>query len=171
MNKTQLAELCAELVEKGIRKKMARCVRAESTDDRAIALGALRMVHDVCAIGCEKAANGFLESYDYSIDGFSESLREPTVSGAIDTCLQEIAEENSELLQYIESPYTRLMIAWGGAMAFSCKKIKTKPHNAPHMERSAPRGAHSIRGRGRGRAAHGQVHARHPSPGDNVKTV
>ena len=77
MNKTQLAELCAELVEKGIRKKMARCVRAESTDDRAIALGALRMVHDVCAIGCEKAANGFLESYEYSIDGFSESLREP----------------------------------------------------------------------------------------------
>ena len=167
MNKNQLAQLCADLVEKGIRKKMARSVRAESTDDRAIALGALRMVHDVCAVGCQKAANGFLEGYDYTIDGFSESLREPAVSHAIDMCLQEIAEENSELLEYIQSPYTRLMIAWGGAMAFSCKSTK----HVTDVGRKPSRITHPVRSRGSRRPTDGKINPGNAPAGNHVKQV
>ena len=57
MNKQQLTQLCADMVEKGIRKKMARSVGAAGDSDQAIALGALRMIHDVCAVGVQKGGN------------------------------------------------------------------------------------------------------------------
>ena len=169
MNKQQLSELCADMIEEGIKKKMARAVGSESTDDRTIALGALRMLHDVCAVGVEKAGSGFAEKYGYTIEGFSDNLKEPSVSMAIDGCLQEIAEENQELLQYVQSPYTRLMIAWGGALAFSCRK-SIKKRDVTHVGPPATGRKNALRGRGRGRPTDGKEHVSNP-PTENVKAV
>ena len=91
MSKKELANLLAEIIETGMKKRMARQVGVEdSSDNRAIALGALRMLHDVCAMGTEKAGNAFLEPRGYEIVGFTDALKEPTVSQCIDGCLQEI---------------------------------------------------------------------------------
>jgi len=169
MNKGQLVSLCADMVEKGVRKKMARSVGADSGDDRAIALGALRMIHDVAAMGIEKAGDSFLGEYDYTIEGFSQNLKEPTVSRAIDGCLEEIANENAELLEYIQSPYSRLMIAWGGAIAFSCRK-RQRIH-APHMQPRKARVQVPVRRSSGGRPPHGKKHADHAPPKPNVKAV
>ena len=123
MNKQQLASVLADVIEEGMRRKMARHVGCDAeADERTIALGALRMLHDVCAMGIEKGGNTFLEPKGYEIIGFSQSLKEPSVSHVIDSCLAEIAEENTEILQYIQSPYARLGIAWAGALAFCVKK-------------------------------------------------
>ena len=113
-----------------------------------------------------------LEDYGYTIDGFSQGLKQPAVSTAIDSCLQEIAEENAELLEYVKSPYTRLLIAWGGALTFCCRKRQKKTiKDATNVGPPAARRQNPIRGRGRGRAAHGQKHAHNiPSP-ENVKSV
>jgi hypothetical protein len=144
MNKQKLSNLLAEVIETGVRRKMARQVGCEQdADNRTIALGALRMLHDVVAVGCEKAGNSFLEPRGYEIVGFSEALKEPAVSSCIDGCLREIAEENQELLEYVQSPYTRLMIAWGGAIAFSCKKKQRITQHATNLgtqkSRTSPR--------------------------------
>jgi len=122
MTKKQLQEYYAELVEKVIRQGMAEQVGArKDASDKVIGLAALRMVHDICASTAESGLNQFLPSYGYEVDGFTESLKQPTVSRAIDSCLEEIACD-SEILQYIESPYTRLAIAWGGAVAATIRK-------------------------------------------------
>ena len=44
----------------------------------------------------------------------------------IDQCLVEIANESPEVLQYFESPYTRLMMIWFSCAVTSCKKIEPK---------------------------------------------
>ena len=170
MNKSELADQLAEMIEIGMRRKMARQVGcSEDADSRTIALGALRMLHDVCAVGAEKAGNAFLEPKGYEIQGFSEALKEPTVSDCIDRCLQEIADENQEILEYVKSPYTRLAIAWGGAIAFSCKK-KQRRH-VTIMEPRSTRGANSVRrGRGRGTAPRQEHPPALPSAKD-VKSV
>ena len=125
MSKAQLTEYLADLIEEGMKRKMAQTVGvSDDADDKVIALGALRMLHDVCAVATERGGNTFLEPKGYTIAGFTDKLKEPTVSSAIDMCLQEIAEENQDLLEYVRSPYTRLALAWGGAIAFSCKKTK-----------------------------------------------
>ena len=160
MNKQQLGRLCADMIEKGVRQKIAQSVGASDTSETAIALGALRMLHDVCAVGVEKGSTVILQDYGYSIQGFSQNLKEPTVSRAIDDCLEEIARENTELLEYVKSPYTRLMIAWGGAMAFSCHKCKTI--NASHVDRRPTRAQGPIRRSSRGRPPNGKVDLGHP---------
>jgi hypothetical protein len=51
MNKQQLAGVLADVIEEGMKRKMARQVGCdEDSDQRTIALGALRMLHDVLAI-------------------------------------------------------------------------------------------------------------------------
>ena len=169
MNKQQLAKLCADMIEKGVRKKLARTVGAEDDSEQAIALGALRMLHDVCAIGVEKGSDAFLNEYGYTIDGFSQNLKEPTVSKAIDGCLEEIARENTELLEYIQSPYTRLMIAWGGAMAFSCRKVQ-KTIDATYVGPRPPRSKGPVRVRRSRRPPDGKVNPSDP-PLEAIKEV
>jgi len=169
MSKKQLANLLAEIIEEGMRKKMARQVGVEDTsDNRAIALGALRMLHDVCAMGCEKAGNAFLEPRGYEIAGFTTALKEPTVSHCIDACLQEIADENLELLEYVQSPYSRLLIAWGGALAFSCK---AKQRDVTHVGPYKSRAQNPIRRRSGGGAPPGKKHPRAPPAKTDVKEV
>ena len=142
MTKKQLQEYYASLVEMVIRQGMAEQVGArKDASDKVIGLAALRMVHDICASTAESGLNTYLPSYGYEVDGFTQSLKEPTVSQAIDSCLEEIAMD-SEILQYIESPYTRLAIAWGGALASTVRRKKEKKygnrkvnrHNVDFME-------------------------------------
>ena len=172
MNKQKLSNLLAEIIETGIRKKMARQVGCDQdADNRTIALGALRMLHDVCAMGCEKVGNGFLEPRGYEISGFTDALKEPTVSTCIDGCLREIADENQELLEYVQSPYTRLMIAWGGAIAFSCKKKQTIPEHATNLGPGPTGRKNPIRRRVRGGPPPGEVNSLPPLAPKAVKTV
>ena len=169
MNKQQLSQLCAQMIETGLKKKMAQTVGAADTSDTALALGALRMLHDVCAVGVEKLSDSMIDDYGYTVKGFSENLKEPTISKSIDMCLAEIAEENTELLEYIQSPYTRLMIAWGGALAFSCRK-KVKRH-AAHMGPNPARRKDPVRDR-RGRGPpHGKIDAHDPPAQNHVLQV
>ena len=127
------------------------------------------MLHDVCAVGVEKASDAFLGDYGYTVQGFSGNLKEPTVSRSIDMCLEEIARENTELLEYIQSPYTRLMIAWGGAMAFSCRK-QQRTRDAPDLEPRAARSKGAVRMRRRGGPTDGKVHAG-DTPTTTIKNV
>ena len=83
--------------------------------EELIALGALRMIHNLAANATERGLNAVLPSYGYEVRGFSKTLDEPPVKEAVDACLEEIARE-SDVLGYIESPYARLGIAWGGAL-------------------------------------------------------
>ena len=66
MNKQQLATVLADVIEEGMKRKMARQVGCdEDSDQRTIALGALRMLHDVCALGVQKGGNMLLEPKGY----------------------------------------------------------------------------------------------------------
>ena len=124
MTKQQLIELLAEVMEKSVRSQMAAQVGAKSNAaDSVIALGALKMVHSIAANTAEKGMNVFLPKYGYEVEGFAEGLKEPAVAEAVDCCLAEIAAE-TDVLQYIQSPYARLAIAWSGALVTSLKKTK-----------------------------------------------
>ena len=123
MNKQQLAEVLAEVIEKGMQRRIAARVGvSEDADQRTIGIAALRMVHDTLAMGLETGGNHVLEPKGYKIHNFSAALKEPTTSAVIDGCLAEIADESPELLEYIQSPWSRLGIAWCGALAFSIRK-------------------------------------------------
>jgi hypothetical protein len=140
MTKQQLTEYLAEQIEKVMRDEMARQVGAKpGATDSVIALGALRMVHDICAKGTEQCFNIFLPQYGYEVDGFSDSLKEPSVREATDACLVEIAQD-TDVLQYVQSPWARLGIAWGGALLTSIQRKKTRynyqRHYAPRMDAS-----------------------------------
>lgn len=142
LTKQQLTELLAETIEKAMRNEMARQVGARpGAADSVIALGALRMVHDIAAKGAEKCFNMVLPDYGYEVEGFAESLQEPSVRQATDACLAEIAQDN-DILQYVQSPWSRLAIAWGGALVTSIqrKRVRYKRrYYAGPMESSKPR--------------------------------
>ena len=143
LNKQQLNELLAETIEKAMRNEMARQVGARpGAADAVIALGALRMVHDIAARGAEKCFNMFLPGYGYEVEGFADSLQDPSVRQATDACLAEIAQDN-EILQYISSPWSRLAIAWGGALVTSIQRKRVRytrreRYYAPRMESREP---------------------------------
>ena len=133
MSKKQLQQLLSDMVEQGIKRDMAAKLGTTGTDDRSLAIGALRMVHDICAKGLETGLNMYLPRYGYGVEGFTEGLRDPAVSAQIDSCLLEIATENEELLEYIKSPYARLGLCWMGALSFSIKR-KAINKNVTFME-------------------------------------
>ena len=58
--------------------------------------------------------------------GFCDNLKDPTGREATDACLAEIAQD-TDVLQYIESPWSRLGIAWLGAMSMSVRRARPKP--------------------------------------------
>ena len=170
MSKAELTNVLAELIEEGMRRKMAQKVGCDPhSDNRTIALGALRMLHDICAMGVEKAGGTFLEPRGYEIEGFTESLKEPTVSEVIDGCLLEIAEENQEILEYVQSPYARLGIAWAGALAYSVKKKQST--NVAILGPGPSRGENPVRRRVRRGAPPRQVNNNVPPPETDEKTV
>ena len=124
MTKTQLMELLAKCTEEAMRAEMAAKVRcSKGASDSMLALAALRMAHDVFAMTFEKGVNLVLPGYcGYEVNGFVASLKDPMAREAVDACLLEIAQENGDILKYIESPYARLMIAWSGALMVSVRK-------------------------------------------------
>jgi len=83
------------------------------------------MMHNICASSCERGCNLVLPHYGYEIHGFTKALKDPNVDEAVTQCLAEIARE-SDVMQYIESPYVRLAIAWGGALVTSIRKTPRK---------------------------------------------
>lgn len=131
MGKEKLQKLLGELTEEAIKTQMARNLNVNSTDDRVIAVATLRMLHDMMANGCEMTMNRFLPKYGYEIEGFTEGLKHPTTSKVVDQCLQEIAAE-SDILQYVESPYARLALCWGTAMMSSVRPRSPKFNRAQY---------------------------------------
>lgn len=122
MTKNELARVLGAKIELGVKAQMAAQVGAKANaPDRVIALGALKMIHNIAAGTAERSLNMFLPSYGYEIVGFTDALKDPTVDEAVTQCLQEIAAE-SDVLQYIESPYIRLALAWSGALVTSIRK-------------------------------------------------
>ncbi len=125
MNKTDLHKLLGELVETGVKQRVAESVGATGTDDKSVGLATLRMVHDTLAMATQHGVNTLLPKYGYEMHGFCESLNHPIASQCVDDALMEIAQ-TSDVLQYVQSPFARLAIAWGSAMSISIRK---KPIN------------------------------------------
>lgn len=175
MGKEKLQKLLADLTEEAIKTQMARSLNVNSTDDKVMAVATLRMLHDMMANGCELTMNRFLPQYGYEVQGFTEGLKEPTTSKVVDQCLQEIAAE-SEILQYVESPYARLALCWGTAMMSSVRphikgKFRSPYKNATNL---GPRKNHRENplqfGLGRG-APTGKVYRGSGPAPTNVKQV
>ena len=148
MTKDQLCKILAEKIEKGVKSQMAAQVGAKpGAWDSVIALGALKMMHNICASTAERGLNVILPRYGYEIVGFREGLKDPTVDEAVNQCLTEIAAE-SDILQHIKSPYVRLAIAWGGALVTSLKRCPVPiKRDASPMESRPPRPQGAVQSR------------------------
>ena len=153
MNKEQLTKVLAEVMEQSVRVDMAKSVGVDPRGGgKVITLGALRMIHNIAAVGFEKCFNQFAAPHvGMESDGFANSLKDPNVQGSVDECLAEIAAENPEILEYFDSPYTRLALIWSGAMLSCLKKRNNninKKHGFPGMEPAAPRNTSARRASG-----------------------
>jgi len=173
MNKKQLTKVLADVIEESVKIDMCKQVGCKpGASPKVLGLAALRMMHDICATGFEKGAQAVLPQYGYDIDGFAGALKEPTISGAIDQCLTEIAAESPEILQYFESPYARLALSWSGA-ALSCikkKEIRVKT-NVANLRPGYPQTRYPVRDRVRGSPADRQEHSNRPPLVPNVVEV
>ena len=97
------------------------------------------MLHNLCATGFEKVFNTVGSKYTgYECEGFAQSLQDPMIQGNVDECLAEIAAENPEILQYFDSPYSRLALVWSGAL-LSCIKRKERLNRQQNAQRMGPR--------------------------------
>jgi len=174
MTKQQLAELLAAKIEQSVKNQMAEQVGVKpGSSNDVIALGALKMVHTIAAGSAEKVANMFLRPRGFEIVGFQRSLQEPHVAESIDQVLAEIAAE-SNVLQYFQSPYTRLALCWGSVLVTSiqrCPIIERKKQNATVMEpREAGQQTPVQRSVDR-RPENGQVSGHHRPAEETVKEV
>ena len=176
MSKPALQKLLGEMLNECMKKQIAEAVKAPGTDDNVIAFATLRMMHDMCVMGVEKGLNNYLPKYGYNVHGFHDSMKKPMVSKCVDQCLKEIAAE-SDVLQYIESPYARLGIAWSTAL-FTCIQRAPPPRNynvrhynkygAPRMEPRPNQKQDPVRPRVDRRPPAGEVNR---DGGPSVKTV
>ncbi len=171
MSKDKLKRLLAELAEKVSKEQIAKQMGASDTSDRAIGLATLRMVHNLCAVAAENGLNQVLPKYGYEVDGFQKSLQDPTVSQCVDDCLLEISQQ-SDILQYVESPYARLGIAWSGCL-MTCVRACPKPaHRLNNVTRMGPKPAHqahTLQPSLSRRPQTGQKHSAAGSPPPNAK--
>jgi hypothetical protein len=171
MTKDQLCKVLAEKIELGVKSQMAAQVGAKpGASDGVIALGALKMVHNICAATTERGLNTFLPRYGYEVSGFCNSLKDPAVDEAVTQCLLEIAAE-SDVMKHIESPYVRLAIAWGGALVSSVRKAPQilKPRHASHMEPRQTRAKNPVQPRLHRRPPPRQEHRVQPLSSDDEK--
>ena len=161
MNKKQLAQVLAGIIEEGVKIDMCKQVGVPpGSDSKVLGLAALRMMHDIAASTAEKGLQHVLPQYGYEIDGFADTLKDPVMSQAIDQCLTEIAAESPEILQYFESPYARLALSWSGAL-LSCIKKRTYRKYASELGSRDAGQRGSLRNRMRGsppdREEHGDL--------------
>ena len=125
MSKKALSELLAQYIEEKMHKKVCESVNAPvGSDNKTILLSSLRMVHDLMANVTEQGCNMLLKPRGYHLENFSGNLKNPEVSECVDQCLLEITEQHSEILEYIESPFSRLSICW-----FTCAAQNIKPYS------------------------------------------
>jgi len=118
MNKNQLQQILADQMEKVMKAEVAETVGANrNASEQVVAMHALRMIHDIAAKGFEVGGDRFANQYGYTISGFTENLKDPIVNEAVNQCLEEIALENADILEYVKSPYARLGLAWAGCLA------------------------------------------------------
>ena len=130
MNKHQLQQILADQMEKIMKAEVAETVGANrNASEQVVAMHALRMMHDIAAKGFEVGGDRFANQYGYSISGFTENLKDPIVSEAVNQCLEEIALENADILEYVKSPYARLGLAWAGCLATCAKKMRPNSNN------------------------------------------
>ena len=173
MTRDQLCRILAEKIEGGVRNQMAAQVGAKpGAADSVIALGALKMMHNIAANTAEKGLNAILPRYGWEIHGFTDSLKDPAVDEAVNQCLSEIAAE-SDILQHIKSPYVRLAIAWGGALVTSIRKAP-RIVNRRHVADLGPqpyRQQNSIQPRVHRRAAPREELCVQPPSSDDEKQV
>ena len=176
MTKEQLCKILAGKIELGVRSQMAAQVGAKANaPDSVIALGALKMMHNIAANTAEKGLNMFLPQYGYAVEGFTDSLKDPAVDQAVDQCLAEIAAD-SDIMKHIESPYVRLAIAWGGALVTSIRKAPQviKRPKYTYVAPVEPRPAHQKapdQHRPSRRPEDGKVDRVQPPCGDDEKQV
>ena len=170
MTREQLCRVLADKIERGVKCQMAAQVGAKpGAPDSVIALGALKMMHNILAGTAEKGLNAVLPRYGYEIHGFRESLKDPAVDEAVNQCLAEIAAD-SDILQHIKSPYVRLAIAWGGALVTSIRKTPRRINVTPVGPRQA-RAEDSLQPRPRRRPQAGKVHCLQPPSSDDEKQI
>ena len=165
MNKKQLAQVLAGIIEEGVKIDMCKQVGVPpGSDSKVLGLAALRMMHDIAASTAEKGLQHVLPQYGYEIDGFSSSLKEPVCSQAIDQCLTEIAAESPELLQYFESPYARLALAWSGALLTCIKRKDVDNKNAAALGPRESESRRAVRRWNRRRPPDREEHSDSPPP-------
>ena len=175
MSKEKLQQLLGEICEDAVKTQMAAAVNAPGKNEDVIALATLRMVHDLFANGLEQGLNAFLPKYGYQLDGFAQTLQDPITSKCVDDSLKEIAAEN-DVLQYIQSPWARLGIAWSGGIA---RALRRAPRNkfgankkyATAMGPQPPHPQNPLRPRPSGRPSSGQEHGSGRPPQPNVRSV
>ena len=132
-NKQSLNKLLAECVEKSMKQKIASEIGAEPNSSEAhMNVCFLRMMHDTLCMSVEKIGTPYLQKYGYSIEGYTESLKAPQINEQLDQCLQEIALE-TDVLQYVQSPYARLGFLHLTCLATTIKKTR-KINNAAPVE-------------------------------------
>ena len=174
MSKEKLQRLLGELCEEAVKTQMAAAVGAKSGNDSVIALATLRMVHDLFANSVEQGLNVFLPKYGFEVKGFSDSLKQRPTSDCVDDCLKEIAAE-SEILQYVQSPYARLAIAWsGGLMSAIRRKNKFGNNNLNNVAFMGSKPSHTkntLRSRPSGRQTPRQIDGSGRPAFPDVKTV
>ena len=172
MTKDQLCKILAEKIEKGVKSQMAAQVGAKpGASDGVIALGALKMMHNICASTAERGLNVVLPRYGYEIVGFRDGLKDPAVDEAVNQCLTEIAAD-SDILQHIKSPYVRLAIAWGGALVTSIKRCPVPiKRDASPMESRPPRPQGAVQSRLSRRAPPRQEYRLQPPSSDDENKV
>ena len=89
MNKEQLTKVLAEVMEESVKIDMAKSVGVDPrAGGKVVTLGALRMVHNICATGFEKGFNAYgPDLCGMECNGFAQSLRHPDVASTVDECL------------------------------------------------------------------------------------
>ena len=140
MNKEQLTKVLAEVMEESVKIDMAKSVGVDPrAGGKVVTLGALRMLHNICATGFEKGFNAFgPDLVGLRCDGFASSLRHPDVQHTVDECLTEIAAENPEVLEYFDSPYARLALVWVGVISTTLTKAHVHAMEPRRHPKAAP---------------------------------
>ncbi len=151
MNKDQLTKVLAEVMEQSVKIDMAKSVGVDPrADGKVVSLGALRMLHNICATGFEKGFNAFGPGMvGMRCDGFVEGLTDPSVQPVVDECLAEIAAENPDVLEYFDSPYSRLALVWVGVISTSLRKAQrngVRTMGPRNHSQAPPRGPRRRRG-------------------------
>lgn len=156
INKKKLLEVLAIYCEKAVEKKiLEKCKIKQNMDHmddaqktKMMNIGILRMAHDSLCYAAESLTHRFSP---FTIEGMTHSMKESKdISDQIDQCLAEIAEEY-EVLQYIESPTSRLMLIWISSGVSKLrrktvekkndlvsKRVRFEPTQTTHSDRSLP---------------------------------